>query len=172
MLIVVLFGLVGVAARNGINEFQRQSNQDHAPPSRSGLNQQPTAQQQNNDSPSADDPDNPYIPIQYRFPGGNPASWRKFMEEEDRKRKVRNSEQRQQDVYFTRLALDREQRIIAHCTSTIAQLEAKIADPAVSEFDKQKLRNYRDFQQGNLEAAQQELAATQRKLNELQNSPT
>ncbi len=92
------------------------------------------------------------------------------MEEQELQQKKRDEEQRKQDVYFTKLAIDRNQKIIAHCESTIADLEAKIADPYVSEFEKNKLREYRDFQQHNLEAARQELVAAQEKLNQLEQS--
>jgi curved DNA-binding protein CbpA len=161
------FAFLGVAARNLVGDIQRQWN-NQSPQTESVPNPQPPPPVSSGNPPAADDPDNPYIPWQYRFPGGNPTSWRKFMDQEERKQHQREDEQRKQDIYFTRLAIDRNQKIIDHCTNTIAQLEAKIADPYVSEFEKNKLRDYSDFQQRNLENAQRELAVAQDKLDQLQ----
>lgn len=90
------------------------------------------------------------------------------MESEEHRQQQREQEQNKQDIYFARLAIDRNQRIIDHCTTTIAQLEAKIADPIVSEFEKEKLRTFRKFEQRNLEGAQRELAANQNKLKHIE----
>ena len=51
--------------------------------------------------------------------------------------------------------------------ATLSQLEAKLADPNVSELDKNNLRNFRDYQQQNLKDAQYELTLTCDKLNQL-----
>ncbi|SRR5579875_638898 len=169
VVVLLFFAYIGIAARNGINDLQRKWSQDHLQRVTSPTSPQPAPGITISPAP-ADDPENPYIPLEYRFPGGNPASWRKFMEEQELQQKKRDEEQRKQDVYFTKLAIDRNQKIIAHCESTIADLEAKIADPYVSEFEKNKLREYRDFQQHNLEAARQELVAAQEKLNQLEQS--
>ena len=72
------------------------------------------------------------------------------------------------DVYFTKLTIDRNQKIIDHCNSDLSQLESKIIDPTVSEYNKTKLRDLKEFQQRNLKSAQQELAAAQEKLHQLQ----
>lgn len=45
-------------------------------------------------------------------------------------------------------------------------MELKLTDPFTSEFDKNKLREMRDFQQRNLEAAQAELHSAQYKLEQ------
>jgi hypothetical protein len=44
-------------------------------------------------------------------------------------------------------------------------MDLKLADPFTSEFEKNKIREMRDFQQRNLEAAQAELQDAQNKLN-------
>jgi curved DNA-binding protein CbpA len=166
LVLVLLFAYVGVAARNAFNDIQRQwTTQPPCPDT--AQNPQLSPPVTSTSPPATDDPDNPYIPMEYRFPGGNPASWRKFMQDEEIKQKQREEEQRKQDIYFTKLAIDRNQRIIDHCITTIGQLEAKIADPCVSEFEKNKLRDYLEFQQRNLTAAEHELADVQEKLNHL-----
>ena len=171
LVLMLAFGFLVGAAKNVITDIQHQWDSNHAQSSSGTDSQSPPSVTSGSPPPTADDPDNPYIPQEYRLPGGNPASWRRFMEEEDRKQHQREEEQHKQDVYFTKLAIDRNQKIIDHCSTTIAQLEAKIADPDVSEFEKNKLRDFRDFQQGNLENAQRELTAAQDKLNRLQEQP-
>lgn len=167
LVLMLAFGFLGVAAKNVITDIQRQWDNNHPQSSSPTVSQSPPSVTTGSPPAPVDDPENPYIPQEYRFPGGNPKSWRAFMQEEERKQHQREEEQHKHDIYFTRLAIDRNQKIIDHCTNTIAQLEAKIADPYVSEFEKQKLRNFRDFQQRNLEDAQRELAVEQEKLNQL-----
>jgi len=167
LVLLLGFAFLGVAARNLVSDIQRQWN-NQSPQPDSAPTPQPPQPVSSGNPPAADDPDYHYIPLQYRFPGGNPTSWRKFMDEEDRKQHQREDEQRKQDIYFIRLAIDRNLKIIDHCTNTIAQLEAKIADPYVSKFEKIKLRDFRDFQQRNLENAQHELATAQDKLTQLE----
>lgn len=161
---MLAFGFIGEVARSAISSLQTHWNNQH-PETSHAPESGPSSTVGTGTSATSDDPDRPYIPMQYRVPGGNPASWRRFMEDEERKQQQREEEQHKQDKYFTRLAIDRNQRIIDHCTTTIAQLEARIADPNVSEFDKSKLRAFRDFQQQNLDAAQNELRQAQDKLN-------
>lgn len=165
---IVLLGWLGTAARESITDIQRHwTSQSPQTPTSPG-SKSPPAVSSVPPPPSADDPDHPYIPMQYRVPGGNPTSWRQFMDDEARKQKQREEDQQKQDIYFTKLAIDRNQRTIDHCTTTIAELEAKIADPGVSVFEKSRLRDYRDFQQSNLENAQRELVAAQDKLKRLE----
>ncbi|MFN8552527.1 MAG: hypothetical protein U0103_13715 [Candidatus Obscuribacterales bacterium] len=49
-------------------------------------------------------------------------------------------------------------------------MELKLLDPYVSEFEKNKIREMRGFQQRNLAGAQSELQDAQRKLNDLEPS--
>lgn len=113
-------------------------------------------------------PYEPYIPPYERFPGGNPSSWRQFHDEQEQRRKAAEEKQRQQDIYFAKLQIDRAQKAIDHCSHDIAQMELKLLDPYVSEFEKNKIRETRDFQQRNLDSAQSELQDAQRKLNHLE----
>jgi hypothetical protein len=111
----------------------------------------------------------PYIPPYERFPGGNPTLWRQFHEEQEQRRKSEEERQRQQDIYFAKLQVDRAQKAIEHCNHDIAQMELKLTDSYLSEFEKNKIREMRDFQQHNLEAAHEELRSAQDKLNSLDN---
>lgn len=114
----------------------------------------------------------PYIPPYERFPGGNPSSWRQFHDEQEQRRKAAEEKQRQQDIYFAKLQVDRAQKAIDHCSHDIAQMELKLLDSYISEFEKNKIRDMRDFQQRNLESAQAELRDAQNKLNSTgSNSP-
>jgi curved DNA-binding protein CbpA len=119
-----------------------------------------------NNNPITTTPE-PYIPPEYRFPGGNPTSWKKAMDEEEEKRKQREQKQHDDDVYFTKLEIDKYQKIIEHCNSELTNLEMKIADPYVSEYEKNKLREMRDFRQKNLAEGQSGLKYAQEKLAKL-----
>jgi DnaJ-class molecular chaperone with C-terminal Zn finger domain len=113
----------------------------------------------------------PYIPPYVKFPGGNPTSWRQFHDEQEQRRNAEEEKQRQQDIYFAKLQLDRAQKAIDHCTHDIAEMELKLTDPYISEFEKNKIRSMRDFQQRNLATAQAELQDAQNKLNGTNQSP-
>jgi len=112
----------------------------------------------------------PYIPPYERFPGGNPISWTQSQNEQEQHRKLEEENQRKQDIYFAKLQVDRAQKAIDHCSHDIAQMELKLADPFVSDFEISKIREFRDFQQRNLETAQAELRDAQDKLWQLENT--
>lgn len=119
-----------------------------------------------NNNPITTTPE-PYIPPEYRFPGGNPTSWKKAMDEEEEKRKQREQKQHDDDVYFTKLEIDKYQKVIEHCNSELTNLEIKISDPSISEYEKVKLREMRDFRQKNLAEGQSGLKYAQEKLAKL-----
>jgi len=119
-----------------------------------------------NNNPITTTPE-PYIPPEYRFPGGNPTTWKKAMDEEEVKRKQREQKQHDDDVYFTKLEIDKYQKVIEHCNSELTNLEMKIADPSISEYEKVKLREMRDFRQKNLAEGQSGLKYAQEKLARL-----
>jgi len=112
-------------------------------------------------------PYEPYIPPYEKFPGGNPSSWRQFHDDQAERRKAEEEKQRQQHLYFARLQIDRAQKAIDHCSHDITQMELKLTDPYVGEFEKNKIRAMRDFQQRNLAAAQAELQNAQETLERL-----
>jgi len=109
-------------------------------------------------------PIEPYIPPYERFPGGNPSSWRQFHDEMENRRKAEGEKQRQQDIYFAKLQINRTQKAIDHCSHDIAQMELKLIDPFISEFEKNKIRDLLDFQERNLKAAEAELRDAQKSL--------
>jgi curved DNA-binding protein CbpA len=108
-----------------------------------------------------------YIPPYYQTPGGNPTTWQQEQQQRDKEQKERDQKQHDQDVYFTRLDLDKYQKAIEHCNSELANLEIKIADPAVSDYEKRKLMDMRDFRQKNLAEAEAGLKAAQDKYTNL-----
>lgn len=110
-------------------------------------------------------PYEPYIPPYEKFPGGNPTSWTQYHNEHTERRKAEEEKQRQQDIYFAKLQIDRAQKAIDQCSHDIAQLELKLADPTISEIEKNKLRETHDFQQRNLNSALTELREAQDKLS-------
>jgi curved DNA-binding protein CbpA len=108
-----------------------------------------------------------YVPPYYQTPGGNPTSWQQEQEQRDKEQKDRDQKQHDQDVYFTKLEIDKWQKSIEHSTTTIADLEAQIANPSVSDYEKQKLQGYQDYQRKCLSDAQASLKAAQDKLTGL-----
>ncbi|HNB20840.1 MAG TPA: DnaJ domain-containing protein [Candidatus Obscuribacter sp.] len=105
-----------------------------------------------------------YIPPYYQTPGGNPTTWQPEQQQRDQEQKDRDQKQHDQDVYFTKLEIDKWQKSIDHSTTTIANLEAQIANPSVSDPEKNKLRDYQDYQRKCLAEAQVNLKAAQDKL--------
>ena len=116
-------------------------------------------------------PYEPYIPPYEKFPGGNPTSWRQFHDEQEQRRKADEAKQRQQDIYFAKLQIDRAQKAIDHCSHDIAQLELRLTDPTISDFEKNKILEMRGFQRRNLQAALTELQSARSKLSESDTSP-
>lgn len=150
-----IFGTMAIGAKNWWKDMSwkwQQSTQSNPPPT--------------NNNPITTTPE-PYIPPEYRFPGGNPTSWKKAMDEEEEKRKQREQKQHDDDVYFTKLEIDKYQKVIEHCNSELTNLEIKIADPYISEYEKAKLREMRDFRRKNLAEGQSGLKYAQEKLARL-----
>lgn len=108
----------------------------------------------------------PYIPPYERPPTGNITSWKQYIEDITEENNKKREKQKQQDIYFARLQIDRAQKAIDHCSRDIAQMELKLTDPFISEIEKNKIREMRDFQQRNLEAEQAELRDAQEKLQQ------
>ena len=110
---------------------------------------------------------NTYIPPYYQTPGGNQESWQREQAQREQEQKERDQKQHDQDVYFARLEVDKYEKIIEHCNSELTNLAMKIADPSISEYEKNKLRETRDFRQKNLAEAQESLKLAQEKLTKL-----
>lgn len=113
----------------------------------------------------------PYIAPYEQTPGGNPSSWAAEKAQADKERSEREQKQHDQDIYFARLEIDKYQKIIEHCNSELTNLEIQIASPSVSDYEKNKLRDTRDFRQKNLAEAQENLKYAQNKLAELTGQP-
>jgi curved DNA-binding protein CbpA len=108
-----------------------------------------------------------YIPPYYQTPGGNQESWEREQAQRDKEQKEHDQKQHDQDVYSTRLEIDKYEKIIEHCNSELTKLEIQIADPGISEYEKNKLREMRDFRQKNLAEGRAGLKAAQEKLARL-----
>jgi len=106
----------------------------------------------------------PYVPPYYQTPGGNPTTWQQEQVQRDKEKKEREQKQHDQDVYFTKLEIDKYEKIIEHCNSELTNLDLKLLDPSVSEYEKNRLRETRDFRKKNLEEAQANLKVAQDKL--------
>lgn len=108
-----------------------------------------------------------YIPPYYQTPGGNQETWQREQAQREKEQKERDQKQHDQDVYFTRLEIDKYEKVIEHCNSELTKLEMQIADPNVSEYEKNKLRDMRDFRQKNLAEGQDGLKYAREKLAKL-----
>jgi curved DNA-binding protein CbpA len=106
----------------------------------------------------------PYVPPYYQTPGGTPTTWQQEQVQRDKEQKEREQKQHDQDVYFTKLEIDKYEKIIEHCNSELTNLDLKLLDPSVSEYEKNRLRETRDFRKKNLEEAQANLKVSRDKL--------
>lgn len=114
---------------------------------------------------------NTYIPPYERVPGQNQSTWQQQHDEDQRRRDEQAEKQKNQDIYDTRMAIDRYQKTIEHCTSEIAKVDAQLADPAVSDYEKNKSIGFQNAQRGYLAEAQTNLAEAQRRFTELTGRP-
>lgn len=130
--------------------------------------QQPVQPQVNQDStPST----TPYIEPYNKFPGGNETTWQQQQEADQRRRDEEAERKKKQDIYDTRAALDRYQKTIDHCNAEIAKVDRQLADPMVSDYEKNKSVSYQNAQRGYLSEAQANLAEAQRRFTELTGRP-
>lgn len=113
----------------------------------------------------------PYIPPYEQTPGGNPSSWGAEKVQRDKERDAQEQKKHDQDIYFAKLDIDKYQNIIEHCNSEITNLEIQLASSSVSDYEKNRLRETRDFRQKNLAEAQENLKYAQNKLAELTGQP-
>lgn len=113
----------------------------------------------------------PYIPPYEQTPGGNPSSWAAEKAQRDTEREAEQKKKLDQDIYFAKLDIDKYQNIIEHCNSEITNLDIQLASSSVSDYEKNKLRETRDFRQKNLSEAQENLRYAQNKLAELTGQP-
>lgn len=113
----------------------------------------------------------PYIPPYEQTPGGNPSSWAAEKAQRDAQRDADQQKKHDQDVYFAKLDIDKYEKIIEHCNSELTNLEIQLSSPSVSDYEKNKLRETRDFRQKNLAEAQENLKYARNKLAELTGQP-
>jgi len=73
----------------------------------------------------------------------------------------------QQDIYFTKLEIDRHQKAIEQCQSNITDIDTRLADPNLSYVDRPKLNDLKAFRQRTLQREQADLESAQAKLREL-----
>lgn len=97
--------------------------------------------------------------------------WQQQQEADQKRRDEQAESQKKQDIYNTRMAIDRYQKTIEHCTSEIAKVDAQLADPAVSDYEKRKSSSFADAQRGYLGEAQSNLAEAQKRFTELTGRP-
>ena len=153
-----IFGAVSMNAKSWWHDFSWKWERDH--PST------PTTPQTN---PQTSNPG--YVPGYNKFPGGDQNSWQQQQNLDQQHRDEQAEKQKKQDIYDTRMAIDRYQKTIAHCTSEIAKVDAQLADPMVGDYEKRKSSSFADAQRGYLAQAQSDLAEAQKRFTELTGKP-
>ena len=151
------FGAFSMNAKSWWHDFSWKWDRDHS--------STPPASQ----SPEPSTPG--YIPGYNKTPGGDQSSWQQQQEQDQKRRDEQAESQKKQDIYNTRMAIDRYQKTIAHCTSEIAKMDAQLADPLVSDYEKRKSSSFADAQRGYLAQAQSDLAEAQKRFTELTGRP-
>lgn len=147
------FGAFSMNAKSWWHDFSWKWDRDHSstPPS-----------SQANPDPSTSS----YFP-----PYNKPPTWQEQHDLEQKRRDEQAEIQKKKDIYDTRAAIDRYQKTIAHCTSEIAKVDAQLADPSVSDYEKRKSSSFADAQRGYLAEAQGNLAEVQKRFTELTGRP-
>lgn len=148
-----LFGWIGTGVKSWWHDVTWQWERDHAPkPDPKPIDPTPT----------------PYVPPYEPTPGGDNSTWQQQQDQEQKRRDEEAKKQKDQDIYFAKLEIDKYEKMIEHCNSELTQLELKISDAMISDYEKNKLRDMRDFRQKNLAEGQAGLQAAQEKLRQLQ----
>lgn len=151
------FGAFSMNAKSWWHDFSWKWERDHAP----------TPPAQINPQTSTPDTVSPYN----KFPGGGQNTWQQQQDADQKRRDEQAESQKKQDIYNTRAAIDRYQKTIVHCTSEIAKVDAQLADPSVSDYEKRKSSSFADAQRGYLAEAQGNLAEAQKRFTELTGRP-
>ena len=116
------------------------------------------------DHPSATTPDQSRTPSASE-PASADTVWQQ-QQEADQKRRDEDAEKlKQQKIYEARMAVDRYQKTIDHCTGEISKIDIQLADSNVSDYEKRRSLSFQNQQrqylseaQDNLKIAQQDLA--------------
>lgn len=151
------FGAFSMYAKSMWHDFSWKWDRDHpsTPPAQT--------------NPQAITPD--YISPYNKSPGGDQNSWQQQQDADQKRRDEQAESQKKQDIYSTRMAIDRYQKTITHCTTEIAKVDAQLADPSVSDYEKRKSSSFADAQRGYLAQAQSDLVEAQKRFTELTGRP-
>lgn len=116
------------------------------------------------DHPSAPAPSQSSTEPNYQ-PSSPDTAWQQQQDADQRRRDEDAEKLKQQKIYEARMAVDRYQKVIDHCTGEIAKIDTQLADPNVSDYEKRRSLSFQNQQrqylseaQDNLKFAQQDLA--------------
>lgn len=116
------------------------------------------------DHPSAPAPSQSSAEPTYQ-PSSPDTAWQQQQDADQRRRDEDAEKLKQQKIYEARMAVDRYQKVIDHCTGEIAKIDTQLADPNVSDYEKRRSLSFQNQQrqylseaQDNLKFAQQDLA--------------
>ena len=104
----------------------------------------------------------PYVTPCERLPVSKQRSLRELIEEADNRK-----QRREQDIKDAKQEVERAQRVIDKCNDDIARINERLSDPYSSGPQRERLLDWRIFQQRNLERAERELLDARYKLERL-----
>jgi curved DNA-binding protein CbpA len=160
-----LFGFTGTGIKGWWHDVSRQWERDHPAASTSNSNTNTSSPSFSTGPTKTAAP--AYIPAYNQTPGGKATTWQNQQDAAQKRRDDEAKKQKDQDIYFTKLDIDKYTKQIATCTSTIADLEAQIANPAVSDYEKNKLITYQTQQRNYLGGFQTNLNMANKRLADL-----
>lgn len=155
-LILSFYGWAGTGLKAWWHDFSWKWERDHRPAIKT-------------ETPPATTPR--YIPPYEKYPGGNDAAYQNQAEIDQRRRDEEAEKKKQQDIYNTRMDIDKQQKIIQHCTEEIAKIDAQLDSPSGSDIDKRNALNFQNSQKGYLFQAQNDLNSANQHLSELTGLP-
>lgn len=152
-LLLNLYGWAGTGVKSWWHDFSWKWERDHRP-----------AQTKTDTAPAATPA---YIPPYNQYPGGNDAAYQTQAEIDRKRRDDEAEKKKQQDIYNTKMDIDKQQNIIRHCTEEIAKIDAQLDNPSGSDIDKRNALNFQNSQKGYLFQAQNDLNSANQRLSEL-----
>lgn len=119
------------------------------------------------DHPSAPAPSQSSTQPTYQ-PSSLDNAWQQQQQEADQRRRDEDAEKlKQQKIYEARMAVDRYQKVIDHCTGEISKIDTQLADPNVSDYEKRRSLSFQNQQRQYLTEAQENLKMAKQDLSNL-----
>ncbi len=99
----------------------------------------------------------------------NDPAARNFQQQQQEQEALLNRKRREQEIYFQRMMIDKNEKIIAHCRSEIVQYQMKLVNPESTAQERETVAAWKRFQERNLATAKADLQQAQEALAKLGN---